>query len=160
MIDREIVAFRPEHAGAFSALNRAWLDAYRLYEPADEAQLAHPMSAIIGIGGAIFIALGDGVVVGTAAVIPHGADEMELAKLTVAEAARGSGIGRKLAEACIALARSRRVHRLVLVSSSRLDAALRLYESLGFARRPLPAVLPYVTADVYMELEVGPGPMG
>jgi hypothetical protein len=28
----EIVPFRPEHAAAFYALNRAWLDEHRLYE--------------------------------------------------------------------------------------------------------------------------------
>jgi hypothetical protein len=31
-------------------------------------------------------------------------------------------------------------------------SALRLYESLGFERRPLPEGVPYETADVYMEL--------
>jgi hypothetical protein len=43
---------------------------------------------------------------------------------------------------------------MVLVSSSKLGAALRLYESLGFVHRPLPAGLPYVTADVLMALDL------
>ena len=149
-----IVPFRPEHAAAFSALNRAWLEEHALYEPADEVQLADPEGSIIGAGGAIFVALRHGTVVGTAAVIPHGPGEMELAKLTVSADARGAGLGRRLAGACLAFARARGVRRLVLVSSSRLAPALRLYESMGFVRRPLPSVLPYATADVYMELEL------
>jgi hypothetical protein len=46
------------------------------------------------------------------------------------------------------------VGRVVLVSSTRLGAALRLYEKLGFEHRPPPAVQAYATADVYMELEL------
>jgi hypothetical protein len=41
-----------------------------------------------------------------------------------------------------------------LRSSSKLAAALRLYETIGFERKPLPADQPYATPDVYMELEL------
>lgn len=150
----EIVPFHPGHAAAFYALNRAWLEEHELYEPADEVQLANPEREILEPGGAILVALRDGAVVGTAAVIPHGPGEMELAKVTVAHVARGAGIGRRLTEACIAEARARGARRLVLVSSSRLGTALRLYESMGFVHKPIPAVLPYESADVYMELEL------
>ncbi|MDQ6633806.1 MAG: MarR family transcriptional regulator, partial [Gemmatimonadota bacterium] len=54
-----IVPFRPEHARAWYALNRAWLDEHLLYEPADERQLVDPVSTILDAGGAIFIALRD-----------------------------------------------------------------------------------------------------
>jgi putative acetyltransferase len=152
--DIEIVPFAAEHGDAFYALNRAWLDAHGLYEPPDEPQLADPENEIIVPGGAVFIALRDGEVVGTSAVAPHGADEVELLKLTVSESARGSGLGRRLVERCIEYARHTSARRMVLVSSTKLGAAVRLYESLGFAHRPVPATVPYATADVYMELEL------
>ena len=85
---------------------------------------------------------------------PHGPDEVELVKLTVSESARGSGLGRRLVERCIEHARQTSARRMVLVSSTKLGAALRLYESLGFAHRPMPATVPYATADVFMELEL------
>ncbi len=44
--------------------------------------------------------------------------------------------------------------KMVLVSSSRLGAALRLYETLGFRHVPPPDQPAYATADVYMELEL------
>lgn len=150
----EIVPFRREHAGAFYALNRAWLDEHGLYESPDEAQLANPQREILDVGGAILIALLDGEVVGTGAVIPHGPGEMELAKVTVARAARGAGLGRRLTDACVAEARARGARRLVLVSSSKLGSALRLYESMGFEHKPLPSAVPYESADVYMELDL------
>lgn len=149
-----IVPFEPAHAGAFYRLNRAWLDAHDLYEPADEVQLADPQGAVIAAGGAVFIALENGDVVGTAAVVPHGPGEVELLKVTVADAMRGRGLGRRLVETCVDQARAMGAHTVMLVSSTRLQPALRLYETLGFTHRPLPSPLPYETADVCMELRL------
>jgi len=150
----EIVPFRPEHAEAFYRLNRAWLDEHALYEPADEVQLADPHGAVIAVGGAVFVAVRDGEVVGTAAVAPHGPGEVELLKVTVAEAARAHGLGRQLVEVCIAHARRMGAHTMMLLSSTRLQDALRLYERMGFTHRPLPSSLPYASADVCMELRI------
>ena len=153
-----IVPFAPSHATAFYSLNRAWLDAHDLYEPADEAQIADPESAILAKGGVILVALASGGdVVGTAALLRHGADEAELAKLSVAERARGRGLGRRLADACVDRARAWGVCRVVLVSSSKLTPALRLYRTMGFVHRSPPAILPYANADVFMELDLGAG---
>ncbi|MEP6999327.1 MAG: GNAT family N-acetyltransferase [bacterium] len=152
--DAAIVAFRAEHAEAFYRLNRAWLDEHALYEPEDERQLSNPLDAIVAVGGAIFVALRDSQVVGTAAVIPHGDGELELAKLTVAESERGRGLGRRLVLTAIEHARLAGVSCVGLVSSTRLGSALRLYESMGFVHRPPPDVRPYETADVFMEMQL------
>jgi putative acetyltransferase len=151
-----IEVFRAEHASAFEALNRAWLVDHGLYEAPDEEQLADPWGAIIARGGQIFVALQDSEVFGSCAIIPHGPGTFELAKLAVAPTARGRGLGRRLVEACLVHARLRDMRRVVLVSSSRLEPALKLYQALGFQRRPLPADVPYATADVYMELDLAP----
>ncbi len=146
-----IIPFRDADADAFYRLNRAWLDDHGLYEAPDEKQLADPRGQILEPGGAIFVAVAGDDVVGTTAVIPHGPGVVELAKLTVAEAARGQGLGRRLAEHSVAHARAMGARRIILVSSSRLGAALRLYESLGFVHVPPPDAPVYATADVYME---------
>lgn len=158
--DREairIVPFRPRDTEVFYRLNRAWLDEHGLYEPADEKQLADPEGEIIAPGGAIFVALSGDDVIGTAAVVPHAPGEVEIAKITVADAARGQGLGRRLTEHCLAHARAMGARRAVLVSSSRLRAALGLYESLGFRHVPAPDMPVYATADVYMELDLDGG---
>ncbi len=77
---------------------------------------------------------------------------VELVKLAVDEQARGCGLGNRLSVLAIDWARSHGARRLALVSSSKLKAALRLYERLGFQYGPLPPVPGYATADVYMEL--------
>jgi putative acetyltransferase len=152
-----IDTFRPEHAAAFDALNRAWLTAYDILEPADERHLTDPAGQILAHGGQIFVALEDEAVVGTCAAVPHGPGAFEVAKLAVAPTARGRGIGRDLIDACLGYAQQRGARQAVLLSNSRLEAALRLYEQLGFRYAPMPATMPYATADVYMELDLAPG---
>lgn len=150
----EIGLFRPEHAGRFAELNREWLEKYNLMEPSDEEQLADPQAHFLADGGQIFVALHDGEVIGTCAVVPHGVDEFEIAKLAVAAEFRGQGVARRLVERSIAYVRARNVRRIILVSNSQLQAALRLYESLGFRYRVVPEVRAYANADVYMELNL------
>lgn len=150
-----ITSYRPELAAAFERLSRNWIEAMFTLEPAEAEYLADPERHIIQRGGEIFFALEDGVVLGTCAAIPHGEAEFELAKLHVLPEAQGHGIGRGLVEAVIQFARERGARRVILVSSSRLQAALVLYESLGFRNLPFPGPRPYVDADIYMELGLG-----
>jgi ribosomal protein S18 acetylase RimI-like enzyme len=152
----EIVPFRDEHAGGFYTLNRHWLDQHGLYEPADEAQLADPWGTFLDSGGAILVAVIDDAVVGTSAVVPHAPGEAEVAKLTVVPGLRGQGLGRRLVEASLEAVRRGGYERAVLVSNSKLREAIRLYESLGFEHRPMPAGVAYETANVWMELDLSP----
>jgi putative acetyltransferase len=108
----------------------------------------------IANGGQIFVALHDDYVIGTCAVIPHGVGEVELAKLTVAPEFQGQGIARRLVEHCITYAGEQAARRVMLVSNSQLQAALRLYESLGFRYCPVPEVRKYQVADVCMVLSL------
>jgi len=90
--------------------------------------------------------------VGTAAALPVSPGRFELAKMAVEPAFQGSGIGRLLGEAVIEFARSTNADTIFLVTNSRLDGAIRLYERLGFEHRPMPFTSAYSRADVYMEL--------
>lgn len=150
----EIVPYRREFAEAFDRLNREWLERFFTVEPLDEAYLRDPEGKVIAAGGEIFFAIRDGEVIGTCAAVPQGEAVFELAKLCVTPAAQGGGLGHALCRRVIGYARDRGARRVVLVSATRLGPALRLYERLGFVRRPFPGARPYVDADVYMELEL------
>ncbi len=156
-----IVRYAPEYAEAFARLNRAWLERYFTVEPLDEEYLGDPEGHILAPGGEIFFAVeserASARAIGACAAIPHGPGRFELAKLAVTPEAQGRGLGRALAEAVIEFARSRGADVLFLVSNSRLESALRLYERLGFRLLPFPGPPPYVDADVYMELELADG---
>ena len=147
-----IVCYDDRHAEAFGRLNREWLERYGLLEEGDRKHLEHPRESILAAGGEIFVALEGDAVVGTCAVTVRDAGTVELAKLAVDPSAQGRGLGRRLSEAAISWARARGARTIVLVSSTKLTAALRLYERLGFRHGPVPADTEYVTADVYMEL--------
>ena len=150
----EIDTFRPEHARGFGALNREWLELYHLMEPSEEEQLANPQKYFIEGGGQIFVALDHDRVIGTCAVMPHGVGEVEVAKLTVATEYRGQGIARRLVERCIAYAQASGARRVMLVSNSQLQGALRLYESMGFRYCPVPEDTQYEIADTCMILDL------
>ena len=79
---------------------------------------------------------------------------MSLSKMAVAPGLRGQGIGRRLLEHAIAEARTMGAASLFLGSSTKLPAAVRLYESVGFRHVPreqLPQ-LAYVRADIFMHM--------
>lgn len=149
----EIVPFNADLVTAFSELNRRWIEQLFTLEPSDAAALDDPQSHILDVDGAIFFAVlrRTGKVVGTGALMPHG-DGWEMAKMAVDPAFQGKGIGRMVADAIIAEARSRGLAEIVLESNSSLKPAIRLYESLGFEHRPNPNHSAYIRSDVYMVL--------
>lgn len=147
--------YRASDLAAWDALNRAWLVSHQLLEEPDEQHLRNPEGEILAKGGVIRVAERQGVVVGTCGLEPVGDRVYELVKVTVDPSAQGRGIGRQLIESCLAEARRLGAAKVVLLSNSQLTAALRLYRSLGFVDRPVPAEAHYVTADVYMETPPG-----
>jgi putative acetyltransferase len=151
-----IEPFRPELGRAFDGLNREWIERFFTMEAADEQVLTHPVREVIEPGGQIFFARAGEEILGTVAAVPHGQGAFELAKMAVTPAAQGRGIGRLLGEAVIAYAIAAGGNRVFLLTNSRLDGAIRLYERLGFHHRPLPPDPGYRRADVYMELDLTP----
>ena len=131
-----------------------WLVDNGLLEPADEPDLTNPDQNIIAAGGQIYVAVENGVVIGTCAIVPDLPEEFEVVKLAVTPSAQGRGVGRRLVEACLVFAQQHGARRVTLLSSSKLAPALKLYERVGFRYAPLPATNPYATADVYMVLDV------
>ena len=146
----EIVEFEPRHAQAFQALNEAWISKYFVIEPKDREVLGDPQGKIIDKGGRVFMALKEGEPVGCAALLKMDDGGYEVAKMTVSEALRGSGLGRLLMQRCIDAGAEMGATRLYLETNSSLAPALGLYRAMGF-RDLAPAETPYVRADVFME---------
>jgi len=110
-------------------------------------------------GGAILIALAEDKAVGCVAVRKLDDGVCEMKRLFVTEETRGRGLGRRLAEEIIAIARELDYSVMRLDTLDRLTEAMRLYESLGFRRtepyyeNPLPGV-------VFWELDLTKGWIG
>ena len=145
----EIVEFRPEHAEAFRALNEAWIARHFALEAKDREVLEDPQGKILAKGGRIFMAVAEGEAVGCVALLAMPDGGYEVAKMTVAESQRGSGLGKRLMQACIDEGVRLGAPRLYLETNSSLAPAIGLYRSMGFKDLE-PVESEYVRADVFM----------
>src|ERR1700760_578309 len=128
----EIVEFEPGHGPAFKALNEAWISKYFVLEAKDRETLDDPQGKIMAKGGRIFMALKDGQAVGCAALLKMADGGYEVAKMTVSEELRGSGLGPLLMQRCIDVGAELGASRLYLETNSSLGPALGLYRAMGF----------------------------
>ncbi len=139
---------------AFRTLNEEWITRHFTLEAKDREILGDPERSILSKGGRVYLAdLGDQTV-GCVALIPLDGGVYEVSKMAVAPGLRGQGIGRQMLGHAIAEARTMGAASLFLGSSTKLPAAVRLYESVGFchvSREHLPQ-LAYVRADVFMHM--------
>jgi ribosomal protein S18 acetylase RimI-like enzyme len=150
----EIVDFRPDLAAAFRDLNEAWITRLFALEPKDVETLAHPEATIIAPGGRIVFVVEDGAAIGCCALIALPDGGFEVAKMAVAEAHKGRGLGRRLMAACVERAKAAGAPRLYLETNSGLAPALGLYRSFGFEEVAPAEPSPYARADVAMELRL------
>lgn len=149
-----VVGYREEFREAFEQLNRAWIEAYFVLEEPDREVFSDPRTKILETGGEILFVLEGGQVQGTCAVIRHNADECEIAKMAVAPTARGRGFGDLLMDRAIAFATEIGVRRVIIVSNTVLEPAIRLYRKHGFVQVPLEADSRYDRANIRLEREL------
>ena len=147
-----IVDFEPRHAEAWRELNEAWISRWFTIEPKDRQALDDPEGAILAKGGRSFMAEADeGEAIGCVALLAMADGGFEVAKMTVAESARGTGLGRLLMQACVDAGRAAGAPRLYLETNSGLAPALGLYRAFGF-RDVESQPTEYARCDVWMEL--------
>jgi ribosomal protein S18 acetylase RimI-like enzyme len=130
-------AFRDDLAPAFASINGEWIEAMYTMEATDRAVLGNPRVHIIDKGGEILFARSAALgLVGACALMPHADGEFELTKMGVLAAARGRKVGEFLLAGVIAHARvmqaDGRLNSLFLLTNRKSEAAIHLYEKLGF----------------------------
>ena len=128
----EVVPYEASHREAFRRLNEAWISRYFRLEAPDTRVLDAPQEEILDKGGHILVAVRGGEPIGVCALLRVDDVTFELAKMAVAEHARGLGAGYLLGEAAKAKAREVGASRLILESNTVLEPAIALYRKLGF----------------------------
>ena len=103
--------------------------------------------------GALLVARLSGEVVGCVALRPLGGTTCDLKRLFVAAPARGTGLGRRLAEAALDRADRLGYRRVLLDTTPGMEAAQALYRELGF-RETEPYTHNPVPGARFLELEL------
>ena len=133
----EIDEFTDELATEFARINREWIEAMYTMEPHDHEVLDHPRAQIVDPGGMIlFVRATDLGLIGACALMRIEDGVFELTKMGVTAAARGRKAGEYLLAAIIARARTLPIQTLFLLTNRKAQAAIHLYEKLGFIHDP------------------------
>lgn len=126
--------FSDDLAPHFHDINAQWIEAMFRLEATDREVLENPRARIIDKGGAILFVEAAGLgVVGACALQKTGERQFELTKMGVLESARGLKVGEFLLRAMIDRAEQMQVDNLYLLTNTACQAAIHLYEKLGFA---------------------------
>ncbi|WP_459697530.1 GNAT family N-acetyltransferase [Acidisoma sp. C75] len=120
-------------AQAFYDINAEWIEAMFRLEPTDIEVLRNPRERIIAPGGTILFAEAPHLgIIGTCALQKTGEGCFELTKMGVRANARGLKAGEFLLTAMIAQGQRMGARTLYLLTNKRCEAAIHLYEKLGF----------------------------
>jgi GNAT superfamily N-acetyltransferase len=129
--------FNDDLAPAFRDINAEWINTMYRMEAVDQDVLDHPRERIIHAGGIIlFIEIPGKGIVGTGALKKTGDHQYELTKMGVLPSARGLKAGERLLAALIEKALTLGANPLYLLSNTKSEAGVYLYEKLGFAHDP------------------------
>lgn len=125
--------FSDDLAQDFHDINAEWIEAMFQLEPTDRDVLENPRRRIVEPGGTILFVEAQGLgVVGACALQKTGERAFELTKMGVRQSARGLKAGEFLLAAMIGRAREMGADPLYLLTNKHCEAAIHLYEKLGF----------------------------
>ncbi len=150
MINVEIVDFTAFHTEDVMRLNVEWLEKYFVVEPIDFERLSNPEKYVISQGGKIYVAIAEGEVVGTVALLKADDTAYEISKMAVTDKAKGMGIGKMLMQKCMDEAQTMQLQKVFLFSNTILEAAIKMYRKFGFVEVPIGDTV-YKRTNIKME---------
>jgi ribosomal protein S18 acetylase RimI-like enzyme len=148
-----IVDYQPEHQRYFEQFNRQWIEELFEMEPVDEWVLTNPGKAIIEPGGAILMALMDGIPAGTVGLRKFDDGVYEFTKMAVDRNFRRRGIAEAISYASFKKAKELGAAKVILYSNKRNAGAVKLYEKIGFRHVEVENGV-YKRANVKMEIAI------
>ena len=150
----KIVNYQLHHQRFFEKFNRDWIEEYFVMEPLDEFVLTNPGESILKPGGAILMALYNGMVAGTVALRKVDDVTYEFTKMAVEKSFRRKGIAAALCYASFQKASELGATNIILYSNTQKNGtAIEMYEKTGFHKVPLEPGI-YERADIKMVISI------
>lgn len=153
MNEIKVVDYQPEYQPCFERFNRQWIEELFEMEPVDEWVLTNPDKAILEPGGAILMALYNGVPAGTVGLRKFDEETYEFTKMAVDTNFRRKGIAEAISYASFKKAKELGATRVILYSNKLNVGAVKLYEKIGFQHVEVENDV-YKRADVKMLIEM------
>ena len=147
MTNIKIIDYQSEHQPYFEKFNRQWIEELFEMEPLDEWVLTNPDKSILEPGGAILMALYNGIPAGTVGLRKVDNETYEFTKMAVDPNYQRKGIAEAISYASFRKAKVLGATRVILYSNTLNTGAIKLYEKIGFTHVP-------VENDVYKRANV------
>jgi len=149
----KIVENKKKYLQDFIRLNEEWIEKYFEIEQIDKDLAKNPYS-IIKNNGYIFSIIENEKVIGVCALINSTSDTYELARMAISKEHQGKGYGSLLLETCLKKLKSINAKKVTLVSNTKLETAIKLYNKYGFVTIHIGQHPVYKRANIEMELNV------
>jgi ribosomal protein S18 acetylase RimI-like enzyme len=128
-----IIEYSDDLAECFYQINAQWIETMFVLEEHDIEVLKNPKQWVIDPGGVIlFVKSPVHGIIGACALMKTGEGAFELTKMGVTESVRGQKTGEFLLAAILERASHMDVQKLYLLTNHICEAAIHLYEKLGF----------------------------
>ena len=131
-----IVSFEQQHEeGVLGLIGGVFAEYGLTFEPSGyDLDLTDVPGTYCRPGGAFWVLEEDGDVMGTVAVVPKSATEVEIKRVYLHPSLRGQGWGRALVEHAVAWAAGHGYTRVTLWSDVKFTKSHVMYQRLGFVR--------------------------
>jgi len=130
--EMEFKEFDKRYIRDFRELNEHWLNSCLEITPYDRKVLIDPEKEIVQKNGYIYIAVSGKEVIGTYALKQLDKETCEILKFTVKEKYRRNKIGKRMVEHAIEKAKNKNYKSIWLITTLKLENAIRFYKNNGF----------------------------
>ena len=152
----KIVPYNEKYKQDFVELNTSWITEMFVLEDED-VRLLNNVDCEISKGAQIFFAIDEetDVVASCCMVAPCDESTWEIEKFATRKEFAGRGAGTACFQACVNFARAHNAKRLVIVSNTKCEQALRIYRRHGFVEIPInKEIFPFDRGNISFELKI------
>lgn len=133
----KIVPYEKKYKNIFIEMNKQWISNMFVIEKED-LDVLNNIEQTIEAGGQIFFAIDDNdEVMACCMIAPLPNGEWEIEKFCARGMYTGTGAGTACLKACIDYAKERHIEKLVIVTNTKCEQAIRLYRKFGFVEVPV-----------------------